>query len=451
MKSWSLGDFAQRARAELVGDKATQFADFSWDSRQVTPGSLFLCIRGAQVDGHDFAEEAARQGAAALLCERQLATSLPQVVAPNLVEALASFGRSVRDEYSGPVIGITGSNGKTSCKEFTAQALSPLGPILKNEGNRNTEYTNPLIWAELDGHPAVVSEMAMRGLGQIDHLARIAKPTIAVITMIGTAHAELVGSRQGIVLAKGEILASTSGPAILWQEDDFLGDLKSMARGPVRTFGFSSDADCQIMGYQVLDWQSSRVLFTLGGDRLEGTIPTVGRHQALNAAAALLVAAECGVPLDEAVSAMSRTQLPGMRMEPRWIGNTLVLMDNYNASPDSTIAALRTLTELPVSGRRIAVLGEMRELGQFTESGHRLVGQALIGSSIDQVVFYGDLTRGSEAAAIEYGYPASQIFRAESMAELSDFLKDLPSGDVVLIKGSRALGLEAALPEVSAR
>lgn len=451
MKSWSLHEFARRAGATLanVAPDAT-FTGFSHDSRAIAPKSLFLCIRGERVDGHDFAATAISHGAAAVLVEREI-PGLPCLVVPNLVTALANFAKSVRAEYAGPVIGITGSNGKTSSKEFVAAALSPLGAILKNEGNRNTEYTAPLIWAELNGHAAVVSEMAMRGFGQIDHLASIARPTMSVITMIGTAHAEMVGSRAGIAKAKGEILPHTQNLCVFWREDDFYSDLVAMAQTPVRTFGFSAEADCQILGYQAIDWQTSRVLVNLGADRIEFDIPTVGRHQALNAAAALLVATECGVEPLAAAQAMARVQLPSMRMEPKHIEGVLYLLDNYNASPDSTVAALRTMNELPAEGRRIAVLGEMRELGNFAESGHRLVGRALVGSNFDSVILVGDATAWIEEEATELGFPAARIRRASDLTDVREQLMRLTPGDVVLIKGSRALGLEEALPGVSTK
>ncbi|MBL8049509.1 MAG: UDP-N-acetylmuramoyl-tripeptide--D-alanyl-D-alanine ligase [Chthonomonas sp.] len=446
-----MDDFARRAGATCAGVPGdATFTGFSLDSRSVAPGSLFLCIRGERVDGHDFGPQAIASGATALLTEREL-PGLPCIVAPSLVEALANFAKSVRAEFGGPVIGITGSNGKTSSKEFVAAALSPLGPVLKNEGNRNTEYTAPLIWAELENHQAVVSEMAMRGFGQIDHLASIAKPTISIITMIGTAHAEMVGSRAGIARAKGEILPHTSDLAIFWREDDFYGDLVAMAKTPVRTFGFSAEADCQILGYQALDWQTSRILVQLGTDRFEFEIPTVGRHQALNAAAALLAAQACGVDPLTACAAMRHVRLPEMRMEPKQIDGVMFLMDNYNASPDSTVAAIRTMNELPAQGRHVAVLGEMRELGNFAESGHRLVGKALVGSRFDQVILFGDSANWIEDEAVNLGFPAELITRAVDLNEIRERLLLLSEGDVVLIKGSRALGLEEALPGASTK
>src|SRR5262249_39449061 len=158
----------------------------------------------------------------------------------NLVNALGRFGRSRREEFFGPVIGVTGSAGKTSTKEFVAAALSPLGSVLKNAGNRNTEYKSPLVWAELESrHRAAVVEMSMRGFGQVAHLAAVSEPNIGIVTNIGHAHAEMVGSREGIARAKAELLEALppTGNAVLWAEDDFVSELKKKSRAPVSTFG----------------------------------------------------------------------------------------------------------------------------------------------------------------------------------------------------------------------
>ncbi|MCE9559612.1 MAG: UDP-N-acetylmuramoyl-tripeptide--D-alanyl-D-alanine ligase [Armatimonadetes bacterium] len=390
-RSWSCEDFATRCGGRLLGAPDV-FAGFSHDSRNVVPGSAYLAIAGANVDGHSFAPSVIAQGAAVVIGEREI-PGLPMIIVANLVEALAKFASTVRSEFSGPVLGVTGSNGKTSTKEFAAAALSPLGPVLKNEGNRNTEYTAPLIWAELVPETkSVVSEMAMRGFKQISHLARFTRPTCALITMIGTSHAEMVGSREGIMRAKAEIFEGLTpgAPALLWREDDFYSDLAARAPGPVRTFGFTSDAECQVVGYRALDWGRSVCMLSLQGQNFEIEVPTVGRHQALNIAAAMLAADSCGVDLSEAAEAIPGTKLPAMRMETFRIGSAIVLLDNYNASPDSTVAALKTLQELPTTGKKLAVIGEMKELGDFSESGHRLVGKALAGSHFDGVMLYGE-------------------------------------------------------------
>jgi len=446
----ALAELAQRLGGVLDGPSEVTATGFATDSSQVRPGDVFLAIKGSRVDGHAFCREAVAAGAVASLVERPVEG--PHILVSNLVEALARLGVSWRAEFTGPVIGITGSNGKTTTKELTAAALSPLGSVLKSPGNKNTEYTSPLVWAESAGKKVAVVEMAMRGFGQIAHLAHIHRPTVAIVTGIGTAHIEKVGSREGIARAKGEILEAMepSGVAILPLEDDFYSELAERAPGAIRTFGFHPDADAEVIAYRALDWQRTVVRWRIGGEEVEAELGAVGRHNALNAAAALLAAREVGVAPREAAGALRETEWPPMRMEIREIGGVTYVVDTYNASPDSTSAALRAMAELPIRGRRIAVLGEMRELGDFEESGHRMVGRALCESDPDLVYLTGGPTSFIADEAFRAGFTEERVTSSPEL-DLEDvraFLKrTVRPGDVVLIKASRALGLEQALEE----
>lgn len=454
--TWTLGELAELLGAARVNaDAHVIVSHFALDSREVRPGSLFCAIQGASVDGHEFAPAALAQGAVAVLAEKEVPG--PHLRVPNLVSALAEAAGTVRQRFPGPVVGITGSNGKTAAKEFAAAALSPAGPVTKSPGNRNTEYSSPLVWLEndLENSSAVVVELAMRGPNQIAHLASFSRPHVAVITMIGTAHIEMVGSREGIAAAKSEILGPYSGfgeptgpqTAIFWQEDEFLSTLRSNTspETAVRTFGFSFDAECQVLGYRAISWDRCAFRARLDGVSFEAELATVGRHQALNAAAAVLAAHSQGVPVLHAAEALAQAELPPMRMEHRLHHGASLLLDTYNASPDSTVAALRTLAELPCDGRRFAVIGEMRELGDFRESGHRQVGKALATSPLEAVLLIGEATEWTRSEAVRAGYPEDRIERVESLDEVREFLDQLEPGDVALLKASRALGLERAL------
>jgi UDP-N-acetylmuramoyl-tripeptide--D-alanyl-D-alanine ligase len=444
----TVGDFARIVGGRLTGSPSAEFEGFCLDSRAVEAGSLFLAIAGKRHDGHDHAEEAIRKGCVAAVVERPIEG--PHVLVDNLVEALARLGSSFRDRFSGPVIGITGSNGKTSTKEFAAAACSPLGPVLKSPANHNTEYTAPLVWTRLRPDTAVaVVEMGMRGFGQIAHLCRFSRPTIGVITMIGTAHVEMVGSREGIVQAKTELFDALpeDGVAILWAEDDFAGVLRERAHCPVRTFGFSPDAECRVLGYRALSWDRCLVRGQLDGRSFEAELPTVGRHQALNAAAAVLAAHSAGVAVEAAAESLAHAELPPLRMEVRLLDGATLLVDTYNASPDSTVAAIRTLSELPANGRRIAIIGEMRELGDLVETGHRQVGRAIGEANLDRVVLYGEATRFVESEAVRAGLDPSRVEIAHSLDEVRRLLEGLADGDVALMKGSRSLEMETAVPQ----
>lgn len=500
---------------------------FATDSRDVKPGDLFIAIRGAQVDGHAYVESAFQNGAVAALVERPV--SGPHIRVLSIVPALARMARSFREEFRGPVIGVTGSAGKSSCKEFLACALAPLGEVLKTEGNRNTEYTAPLMWAELASpsplegerglggeglgsrsaispmvselsapHPgaqssptlspsggegfysSVIVEMGMRGAGQIAHLASFSLPNIAIITNIGVSHLSELGSREAIARAKGELLEALpdNGIAILWAEDEYIGLLRGLLfptpQPPPRlaplqqgggarkllTFGFSEAADARVVSYRPTGWESAEIEIAYQGDVYPATLPVVGRHQALNACAAFLGAVAVGVPPTLAAQALSSAQLPPMRMAVRQRGDVTYVLDMYNASPPSVIAALQTVQDviggLPEGEGEpefVAVLGEMRELGEHAEQGHREVGEALVRFGVGRVILLApDVgtrhpTATIQEAAIEAGLPASNIRVVSSHEEVKSLLTELTGPIVVLVKGSRGVELERALPE----
>lgn len=425
-----------------------EFDGFSADSRSVKAGELFLCAVGANVDGHDFVDGALARGAAGSLATR--AVGEPYVLVEDVLKAVKRFGERGRARFEGPVVGITGSNGKTSTKEFTAGALAAIGPVVKSEGNQNTEYTSPLLWSRVGlDTKSVVVEMGMRGFGQISYLAGIARPTVGVVTNIGTAHIEKVGSREGIVRAKGELLQSLpkDGVGVLWAEDEYLADLAGMVSGTVRTFGFSPEAWSRVTGYRADGWAGSVVLGEVDGEPYEVRLATLGRHQALNVAAAMAVGKVLGADLALAAKGVEGVSAMPMRMEVRVLSGVTYLVDTYNASPDSTTAALKTLETGPATGRRMAVLGEMKELGDFTEGGHRLVGKVVGVSSLDRVLFVGAPMKFAMEEALAAGFPSSRVSFVEAvdLGVVGEFLGSAEEGDAVLIKGSRALGLEKAL------
>lgn len=441
----SLLDLARRLNADPQVPGDAMIHGFATDSNAVREGDLFLAFKGARVDGHDFAVQAREKGAVAALVERPV--EAPYLLVPNVIEALAAMARSYREAFAGPVVGVTGSAGKTSTKEFVAAALSPLGAVLKSEGNRNSEYTSPLVWAEVTpNHSSAVIEMAMRGFGQIRHLASFAEPTVGIVTNIGFSHLEQVGTREGIANAKGELLEALpeGGLGIVWHEDDYADILRTKAP-KVCTFGFSEAADCRITRYDVIDWTTCAVSGEVDGQAWEARLPAVGRHMALNAAAAVLAATACGVHPAAAAAALSMATLPPMRMEVVERNGASILLDTYNAAPPSVLAAIQTLAEMPVTGRRRAVIGEMRELGEHQEEAHRAVGQKLVEQGIQEAIFFGTPTVYARQAALDAGASPEAFLQANSIEDIRAFLDRSETGDAVLIKGSRALELERAL------
>lgn len=439
-------NLAVRLGGIFTGDPAT-ITGFATDSREVQPGDAFLAISGARTDGHDHVHTAFANGAVVAIVEREI--SGPHILVPNLVNALADLALSYRQEFKGPVIGITGSAGKTTTKEFLAAALGPLGPILSTRGNRNTEFTAPLLWTEVSGETrVVVVEMAMRGFGQIAHLASFSRPTIGVITNVGYSHLLQVGSREGIAQAKAELFNAlpAEGIAVYPADDDFTAFLAEQAGSRRRlTFGFEPTADAYISNYHSVGMSQFEITGHSLGQPFKTTLPVIGKHMALNAASAILVATQLGVPAQLAADQLSGVLLPPMRMEIRDCHGVTVLIDTYNASPASMIAALEALSEQTVKGKRRAIIGEMKELGNLTEQAHRMVASAIVRNEIDDVILVGDTAEIYADQLLHDGYPADRIHISKSLTDLRKFMNSSQPGDMVLIKGSRALELERVL------
>jgi UDP-N-acetylmuramoyl-tripeptide--D-alanyl-D-alanine ligase len=452
VKPLPLAELARIVGGQAVGIRDEVATGFALDSREVRPGELFLAIRGAKTDGHDHVPEALAQGAVAALAEREVEG--PHVLVPNLVDALARMALHFREKFRGPVVGITGSVGKTITKEFVAASLSPLGKIAQTSGNRNTEYTAPLIWPEMEGdEAAAVVEMGMRGFGQIRHLASFARPTMGLITNIGHSHLELVGSREGIAQAKAELFEAlpSDGRAFAFAGDDFLGLLRAQAPCPVETFGFHS-GDAQVASYRAESWTRSSATVRVKGHEVEVELPAAGRHLALNAAAALLVASACEVRPEAAAAALSQVKLPGMRMEVLERNGATLVLDAYNAAPTSFLAALETLKELPCAGERMVAMGEMRELGALTEQAHREVGRAIAAAGVRRACFWGESAAWAREECLVAGLAPESFAIAESLEDVRAFVQSARPGDTILIKGSRALEMErvASLKEAEA-
>ena len=441
-----LGDLAGRLGGR-TGSPEAIVTGFATDSREVRPGDLFIAIRGGRVDGHNFVRTALARGASACLVETPVAG--PNVLVSNVVEALAKMARSYREGFAGPVVGVTGSAGKTTAKEFAAAALGTRGPVLKTKANRNTEITGPLIWADApEGARSAVIEMGMRGLGQIAHLASFARPTVGVVTNIGWAHVEQLGSRENIAAAKGELFEALpeDGIPIAWAEDEYLWALIAAAGDrELRTFGFGGNADLQISSYTPVSWTETRLEGVCDGKAWAATIPAAGRHVALSAAAGLLAAVSAGADLSAAAAALAAAALAPLRMEIRHLLGATFVVDTYNASPPAMVASLEALAEMPTGGRRLAVLGHMRELGDEAEDAHRTVGAALARSGVGAAILYGPLMEDLKAGAVSAGMDLDKIVIAPTLDAVREMVRAVRPGDTVLVKASRALELERAL------
>ena len=422
----------------------------SVDSRALESGALFVALR-AERDGHEFVGAAFAAGAAAALVERPVPGARgPLVVVGDTGSALTALGRLARERLGDiPVVGITGSTGKTSTKDLTAAALSGAGAgrslmVCASPASWNNEIGVPLtLLAAGDETGAVIVEMGARGAGHIDALTAVASPTIGVITNIGMAHAEFFGSREEVARAKGELLESlpAGGHAVLSADDDMTPALAARTTARVLRVGSHPSADVATSGLRLDDeLRPSFRLHTPWGVVDVGPLPVLGAHQSLNAAFAVAVAGLLGVAPEEAVEGLAGAVGSAWRMElRRTAGGLVVLNDAYNANPTSMAAALDALRSL-TGGRFFAVLGHMAELGECSDAEHRRVGRLAAASGLELLVAVGRDAAPLEEGAREAGADTVLVDGPDgAVAALAGRLRP---GDAVLVKASRVAGLE---------
>lgn len=409
------------------------------DGRQAGSGGLFVAFDGEHVDGHEYAPQAAAAGAVAVLGSRP--TALPTVVVANTRAALQTLASHIIDQLRDGLIvaSVTGSQGKTSTKDLLAALLSSAGPTVATAGNLNNGLGVPVTLLRADKETRyLVAEMGARRVGDIAALTDIVAPDIAVVLNVGKAHLGEFGSREAIAQGKGELVQGLApgGTAILNADDHRVVAMRALTRGPVLTFGQADHADVRVLDL-TLD-RLSRPSFTLctADNSVPIRLPLVGAHQAINAAAAAAASLVAGVSLDTAAAALGMASLTKWRMELHELecGVTL-LNDSYNASPDSTRAALDALAGIE-GGRRIAVLGEILELGDASEAEHLAVGQ-YAASRADIVLAIGEAVRPLAAGAGDRA-----LALTDNDAAIDWLRRHLAAGDVVLVKGSRGAGLD---------
>jgi UDP-N-acetylmuramoyl-tripeptide--D-alanyl-D-alanine ligase len=447
-------DMVLRAtQGRLVGGPASAaLRGISTDTRSLRPGALFVALKGERFDGHDFVAEAFRRGAGAALVSREGADGGPLVVVPDTLAALGSLAAAHRAALSVQVVAITGSVGKTTTKEMTAAILSRGGPTAKTPGNYNNEIGVPLALLELEqSHRAAVVELAMRGAGQIAYLAEMARPQVGVITNVGVSHLELLGSREAIAETKSELLAAlpAEGTAVLNADDDFFGFLKQ--RTAARVISFGQGAGAQVRAAEVSVGDGRRLRFRLcgwwGEEELE--LRVAGRHQALNAAAAAAAAMSAGAEREWVAAGLSAFEAADMRGRiTQAPGGYTVIDDCYNAAPDSMRVALELLVDLP-GERKWAVLGDMKELGPMAADWHQEVGAYAAQLRLAGLVTVGELGRHIAAGARERGGIGEVMEGADNAEAARAIAERVRAGDVVLVKGSRAMQMEEVVKRLA--
>ncbi|GAA1662950.1 UDP-N-acetylmuramoyl-tripeptide--D-alanyl-D-alanine ligase [Glycomyces endophyticus] len=412
------------------------------DGRRSEPGGLFVAFAGERTDGHDHAGQAGRAGAVAVLGSRP--TALPTVVVDDAQAALQVLATEVvarmRDRLT--AVAVTGSQGKTSTKDLIGAVLATAGPTVTAIGSANNELGVPMTMLRADRTTRYLAlEMGARRIGDIAALTALVAPDVAVVLNVGVAHLTYFGSRQAIAQAKGELVRGLApgGTAVLNADDPAVAAMRALTDGPVLTFGTAAHADIHVTDLE-LD-RLGRPSFTLrtADATARVSLPLVGAHQAHNASAAAAAGLAVGIPLEASAAALAGASLSKRRMElSKLPGGAVLLDDSYNANPDSARAALDALAAIE-GRRRFAILGGMLELGDEADAEHRAIGAYAAGKA-DVVIAVGE-----EAAPAAAGAEAAGVrgIALPDNGAAADWLRgNVESGDVVLVKGSRAAGLD---------
>jgi UDP-N-acetylmuramoyl-tripeptide--D-alanyl-D-alanine ligase len=460
----------------LAGDASGDYVGAATDNRTVTPGRLFFALKGERVDGFDFCASAAKAGAAAVVVPRGRGIpagceGIPVIAVDEPRTALAELARSVRAAFSGRIVGVTGSNGKTTTKELMAAALDlrapalghPSGDVLRTAGSFNTEIGMPLTILESSGHEKFwVLEMAMRGRGEIAFLADLARPHVGIVTNVAAAHLGRLGSLEEVAKAKGEIWSglSAGGVGVLPLGDPLLEAEAAVLPEALKlrfdVAGAKGAAAVRLIEYRPAGAAGAVLRFAAGDYPVVVRLPLPGVHNAANVAAALAAVLALGLPPAPAAAAIASVVLPPHRSALVPVRGRIVLDDCYNANPASMAAALRTVAGLAAPGARAyAVLGDMLELGPQQEALHREVGTLAAREGLAGLVGLGALGGNYVAGAIAGGMAAGQTAEVGAGADApavaaARILAWTQPGDWVLVKASRGLRLERVIEAMQA-
>lgn len=411
------------------------------DTRKITKGCLFICIKGERFDAHQFAQQALDNGAAAVMIHSNMEPDGCYVKVENTSQALLTLGGYYRSKFDIPVVALTGSVGKTTTKEFTYLVVNSKYNAVKTLGNLNNEIGLPQMLFQIDSKTeAAVIEMGMNHFGEISRLANAAKPTVGLITNIGVSHIENLGSRQGILTAKLELLQGLKkgAPLVLNGDNDLLSTVKS---DDYNVVFYGIENQCDFTASDISE-ESGSTSFAVNyfGKVQKITIPTIGIHNVYNALAAFAVGYFLNIEPDRAANALSKYAPEGMRQKCINIAGIISIEDCYNASPDSMSAALKTLANTKAE-KKIAVLADMLELGDYSRQAHIDVGKMAAENSIDILLTFGEMGRYISDSAKKAGLEKSYHF--DSKEELADKLTEIAkAGDAVIFKASRGMKLE---------
>ncbi len=421
----------------------------SIDSRDVDENTLFFAIKGERFDGHDFVKDVAEKGVGAVVCHKKVECSAPVIYVDDTKQALLDFASYYKSTFPDLLlIALTGSVGKTTTKEMVACVMAQKGETLKTEGNFNNEIGMPRTLFRLEETTKnAVIEMGMDGFGQISVLTNCAKPDCAIITNIGVSHIEILGSRDGILQAKLEILEGLKkgSPVFLNGDNDKLSTVK-LQDYKVIFFGIDNK-NCDVLAEDIKEIGLSTEFVAIKGEvRQKITIPTVGIHNVYDALTAFAVGLEYGISPKNIAKGLQNYTPSGMRQRIKEVNGVTFIEDCYNASPDSQKAGLNSLCKI-AKGRKIAVLGDMLELGSYSETAHRTVGEYAAECGVDILYAVGEESKYMADSAVKAGLQNVHSFTDKT--ELTNvLLNELRDGDTILFKASRGMKLEEVFEKI---
>jgi UDP-N-acetylmuramoyl-tripeptide--D-alanyl-D-alanine ligase len=428
---------------------------YSIDSRTISPGELFFAVKGERLDGHDFIGAALERGAVAAVVRKDQLHRFPEnmklLPVDDTLIALQTLATAVRKLWGKPLIGVTGSAGKTTTKEAIAHVLASKFRVLKSEGNFNNHFGLPLMLLKLEPeHDLAVIEMGMSHAGEIRALAKIAHPEIGVVTNVAPVHLEFFDSLAGIARAKYELIESlpSNGTAVLNGDDEYVSQFGRDFKGRVIKYGTTIGADVSAENVQSKGAEGSEFDVVVAGTREHAHLPLVGEHNVLNALAAVSVSIGCGMKVSDGVAALATLKPADKRGQVLQLGNITVINDCYNSNPKALKAMVDALSGMKAA-RRIVVAGEMLELGPAGEALHRESGSHMGEKKIDVLIGVRGLAHALVDGAKQAGARAEFVATPEEAGEW--LARETRDGDVVLLKASRGVKLERALETWKAR
>ena len=450
----TITEILQATQGNLVqGNSNTAITQVSTDSRTLKRGDLFFALVGEKFDGHNFLKGVCQQGAVGAVVSKPI-TDLSQLGSPIIIQvsdtlvALGDIANCHRRKFDLPIVAITGSNGKTTTKDITSSVLAQRFSVFKSEKSYNNQIGIPTRLMQLnEGAEIAVLEIGTSWPGEIERLSQITAPTLGVITNIGPAHLELLGSIEGVAEEKGALLTHVEH-AILNADDPMTSTLARRVCGQVTTFGWQNEADVSAGDIEIDSFGKPTFTLKIDGNEVERVhLPCLGKHNIYNALAAAGVGLWAGLTPTEACTGLERFQPADMRMQPIVYNNLRIINDAYNSNPESLKSALTFLSDVETTGKRIAILGDMLELGDHSHALHLKTGQA-IPTNINLLI-----TVGPHSAAIADGAEGivESVISCDTPKQAAQQLTQYAQpGDAVLIKGSRGVKLEQVLEELMA-